>query len=67
MRGGRRTACPVSMADLRRRVSEETERLPEGLKDLGEPDTYPVETSGHLAAIARTMEERRSGSGGQAR
>ena len=66
MRGGRRTARPASLTDLRRRVSEEMERLPEELKDLDEPDTYPVETSGHLAAIARAMEERRSGSGGQA-
>ncbi len=65
MRGGLRTANPAPLADLRRRVSEEMERLPQGLKELDEPDTYPVENSGYLAAISRTMEERRSGSAGQ--
>ena len=66
MLGGRRSADPASLADLRRRVSEEMERLPRGLKDLDGPDTYPVETSADLTAIARTMEERLGGSVGQA-
>ena len=66
MRGGRPTERPASLADLRRRVSEEMDRLPRGLWKLDEPDTYPVETSGHLTATARAMEERRSGPGGQA-
>ena len=66
MHGGRRAANSAPLADLRRRVSEEMERLPRGLKDLDEPDSYPVETSGHLTAIARSMEERQSGSCGQA-
>jgi nicotinate phosphoribosyltransferase len=64
MRAGKRVAAPESLVDIRRRMAEQLDRLPQRLRSLEAAEPYAVEIAPALHALAleadaRVGEERR--------
>ena len=58
MRGGKRFLPAPTMADLRARVADELERLPEHLRRLQDGPPYQVRVSQALRDLAKAVDER---------
>jgi nicotinate phosphoribosyltransferase len=56
MAAGARTGESPSLSVLRDRFASEMARLPDGVKELSEPTSYPVTVSERLKALARTTQ-----------
>ncbi|HEY0666408.1 MAG TPA: nicotinate phosphoribosyltransferase [Gallionella sp.] len=56
MRGGRRIGPAMELADIRSHAADNLARLPEALRQLREPSTYPVEISPALRELAAQVD-----------
>ncbi len=58
MHNGRRLAPPPSLDEIRRRAKRDLERLPEGLRRIEAPASYPVEVAEDLKELAEEVDRR---------
>ena len=58
MQENQRFAPPESLAEIRKRIAQQLQGLPDSLKSLQTEPTYPVKISPALEDLAGTVDQR---------